>query len=195
MGDPEAGARFRRGRGAAEGGRHQSGRRPWRRAADRRDAEAAGGRIAASSTACASPTRRPRRSPRWSWPARSTRRSSAGSARPAAARSAFRARTAGLVTAEKVGRDASPTAAGDRAARRSRLRRRAGRGRPARSSTRCRRRASSRWSRRSAIGADGQTYNINADTMAGAIAAALGRRAAVPADRRAGRARQGQASC
>ena len=46
MGDPGARARFRRGRRAAEGGRHQPGRGPRRRAADRRDAQEARGRIA-----------------------------------------------------------------------------------------------------------------------------------------------------
>ena len=44
------------------------------------------------------------------------------------------------------------------------------------------------------VGADGQTYNINADTVAGAIAGALRGDAAADADRRAGRARRGQAS-
>ena len=44
------------------------------------------------------------------------------------------------------------------------------------------------------VGADGQTYNINADTVAGAIAGALRRHAAADADRRAGRARQRQAA-
>jgi hypothetical protein len=42
-----------------------------------------------------------------------------------------------------------------------------------------------------AVGPDGETYNINADTMAGSIAAAIGA-APVPADRRARRAGQGQ---
>ena len=66
-------------------------------AAGRRSARCSSGSASnrASSTACASPTPRPRRSPRWCWPDRSTRKSSAGSARPAAARSAFRARTRG----------------------------------------------------------------------------------------------------
>ena len=51
-------------------------RRPWRRAADRRHAEAARRSRARSSTACASPTRPRSRSSRWCCPARSTRRSS-----------------------------------------------------------------------------------------------------------------------
>ena len=47
-----------------------------------------------SSTACGSPTPPPWKSSRWCWPARSTRRSSAGSMPPAARRSASPARTA-----------------------------------------------------------------------------------------------------
>ena len=43
-----------------------------------------------------------------------------------------------------------------------------------------------------APGRDGHTYNINADTFAGAIAGALGRQAPAVPHRRAGRARQGQ---
>ena len=45
-----------------------------------------------------------------------------------------------------------------------------------------------------APGRDGETYNINADTFAGAIAGALAGDAPAVPDRRAGRARQGQAS-
>ena len=44
------------------------------------------------------------------------------------------------------------------------------------------------------VGDDGQTYNINADTVAAAVAGALQRDAAADADRRAGRAGQGQAA-
>ena len=97
-------ARLRRGHRAAEGGRHQPGGGPRRRPADRRDAQEAGRRKHASSTACASPTRRPPRSPRWSCRARSTRSWSAGSRRPAARRSASRARTAGWSPRRKVTR-------------------------------------------------------------------------------------------
>ncbi len=43
-----------------------------------------------------------------------------------------------------------------------------------------------------AQGADGQTYNVNADTFAGAIAGALERQAPPVPDRRSGRARQEQ---
>ena len=92
MGDPEAAARFRRGCRAAEGGRHQSGGRAWRRAADRRDAQAARRRIALRRRPARDRCRDRARSPKWCWRARSTRKSSAGSARRAAARSAFRAR-------------------------------------------------------------------------------------------------------
>ena len=42
------------------------------------------------------------------------------------------------------------------------------------------------------VGADGQTYNINADTVAAAVAGALNADAAADADRRIGRAGQGQ---
>ncbi|MGJ3628417.1 acetylglutamate kinase [Sphingomonas sp. MMS24-JH45] len=117
--------------------------------------------------------RRRRRSRKWSWRARSTRRSSRGSARPAGARSASRARTPGWCRPRRS--DAATPI-------------------PTRGS-------SARWTWASSasqvavdrrilnslvrdgiipviapigIGADGHTYNINADTMAGAIAAALG---------------------
>ena len=43
-----------------------------------------------------------------------------------------------------------------------------------------------------ANGADGQTYNVNADTFAGAIAGALKRQAPAAAHRRSRRARQGE---
>ena len=102
MGDPEAGARFRRGCRAAEGGRDQSGRRPWRRAADRRDAQAARASNRASSTACASPMPRPPRSPKWSWRARSTRKSSAGSAQAGGRAVGISGKDGGFVRADKV---------------------------------------------------------------------------------------------
>ncbi len=60
-----------------------------------------------------------------------------------------------------------------RAHRRPRLRRRARDRSTAPCSTRCSDASSSRCSRPSRSGADGQTYNVNADTFAGAIAGAL----------------------
>ena len=73
------------------------------------------------------------------------------------------------------------------ARRRPRLRRRRGGGRPRRSSSGCWPRGSSRWWRPSAPTQSGQAYNINADTVAGALAAALrGREARLPDRRRRG---------
>ena len=91
----EALAQELRPRHRADGAdRHQSGGGARRRAADRRDAQAARHQVGIRRRACASPTRPPSRSSRWCWPARSTSRSSASSTRPAARRSGCAARTA-----------------------------------------------------------------------------------------------------
>ena len=78
----------------------------------------------------------------------------------ARSRSGCRGEDAGLIEAEQ--RDPG-----------ARLRRRRQRRQPVDRSSACSPRSSSRWSPRSASDADGQAYNINADTVAGAIAEAL----------------------
>ena len=104
MGDGELRALFAQRHRAAEAGRHQPDRRPWRRAADRPDAGAARDQERASSTACASPTRRPWKSSRWSWPARSTSRSSPRSTPPAACAVGLSGKDGNLIEARKLRR-------------------------------------------------------------------------------------------
>ena len=93
MGDDAIAEHVRRGHRAAEAGRHRSGRRAWRRAADRRHAGAAQDQELVRRRPARHRRRRRSRSSRWCCPARSTSRSSPRSTRPAAAPSAFRART------------------------------------------------------------------------------------------------------
>ena len=74
---PGAAAGLRRGRRAAEAGRHEPGRRPRRRAADRGGARQDRQEGRSSSRACASPTTRRWRSSSGCSPARCSRTSSA----------------------------------------------------------------------------------------------------------------------
>ena len=123
--------------------------------------------------ACASPTPPPPRSRRWCWRARSTRKSSAGSPRSAAARSAFRARTPIWCSPKRSsGTEADPNSGIERHVDLGFV------GEPVKVDP-----AILHNLARDgfipvvapvALGADGETYNINADTMAGAIAGALG---------------------
>ncbi len=172
MGDPELQRGFRRGRGAAEGVRHQSGGGAWRRPADRIDAEAPRRQIALRRR----PARhrqgdgRDRRDGAGRLDQQRDRRLDRGGGGQAVGISG---KDGGLVLAEKVRRTEPDRLQGIErhvdlgfvgepvAVDRSILDTLSASGiipviAPV------------------GIGADGHTYNINADTMAGAIAGAIG---------------------
>ena len=91
---PRAQGGVRARRGAAQVRRHEPGGRPRRRPGDHQLHGAARTCRSSSSTACGSPTRPRSRWPRWSWSARSTRTSCCGSAATASPRSGCAATTA-----------------------------------------------------------------------------------------------------
>ena len=131
MGDEAARAQLRARHRAAGADRHQPDRGARRRPADRRDAQARSASSRSSPTACASPTRRPWRSSRWCWPARSTSRSSATSTRAGGKAIGLCGKDGNMVLAAQ-GRRAPCVDPGfqHREGGRPRLRRRARQGRP-----------------------------------------------------------------
>ena len=158
--------RVRPRRGADEAVQRQPGGGARRRADDQRHAEAARHRARSSSTASGSPTRPPSRWSRWCCRGASTSASCRRSTRQGGKAVGLSGKDANLMICEKDLR-------GRRRADRPRLRRPAGRGEPRGAARPSSARTSSRWWRRSAPGGDGETFNVNGDTAAGAIAAAM----------------------
>ncbi len=186
-GRPRAAARLRRGHGAAEGGgHHQPGRGPWRRP----QIGAMLKRLGVESqfvNGLRVTDRKPRRSPRWCWRDRSTRKSSADRRRRGRA-VGISGKDAGLVIAEKVqGREADPLRGIERHVDLGFV------GEPVAVDPRLIESLCADGIipviAPVAIGLDGHTYNINADTMA-ARSPRAGRVALLPADRCRGRAGQ-----
>ena len=136
--------------------------------------------------------RRPSRSSKWCWPARSTSRSSASSTRRAASAVGLCGKDGNMVTARKVNRTVvDPGSHIEKIVDLGFV------GEPEKVDTTvldadARPRADPGAGPGRDSGRTGGTYNVNADTFAGAIAGRAEGQAPAAAHRRAGRARQGQ---
>ena len=140
----------------------RAGRGARRRPPDRRPAWRGSARSPSSATASGSPTPRPSTSPAWCWSARSTATSSSAINAHGPLAVGLSGEDAGLIEADAARPRPRASSATSTSVN------------PAHHRARCSPRTSSRSSPPSAPTSTGQAYNINADTVAGAIAAALG---------------------
>ena len=169
----EALAQELRARHRADGAdRHQPGGGAWRRAADRRRCSSGSASSRNSPAACASPTRPRSRSSRWCWPARSTSRSSASSTQAGGKAVGLCGKDGNMVLARKLTRHvADPGSNIEKVVDLGFV------GEPEKVDTMVLDQILGRdlipVLAPLAISTDGVTYNVNADTFAGAIAGAL----------------------